>query len=187
MSFSLETKRLILRPFRDDDLDTFVAYRSDPAIARYQSWEAPYSAKWGAAFIAELQQTVPGTPGQWYQAALALKMSGAMIGDCAFRVQADNAKQAEIGFTLAQPYQGQGYATEAIRRLLAYLFDDLDLHRVVAICLAENLASARLLERVGMRREGHFIDNVWYKGGWASEYWYGLLKREWLSRKDAPD
>lgn len=179
MSFPLETQRLILRSFRDDDLDTFVAYRSDPAIARYQSWEAPYSAKWAAAFIAELQETVPGTPGQWYQAALEMKASGAMIGDCAFRVQADNPKEAEIGFTLGRAYQGQGYGTEAVGRLLAYLFDNLDLHRVVAICLVKNLTSARLLERVGMRREAHFVENVWYKGAWASEYWYGILQQEW--------
>jgi aminoglycoside 6'-N-acetyltransferase len=151
-------------------------------VARYQSWEAPYSPVKAAEFIEELKQTRPGQPGEWYQVALALKATGEMIGDCAFHVLADDPLQAEIGFTLATPYQGQGYGSEAVTRLLAYLFNDLNLHRVRAFCDVENTASARLLERVGLRREGHFIENFWFKGRWASEYAYGILAREWQAK-----
>jgi RimJ/RimL family protein N-acetyltransferase len=68
--------------------------------------------------------------------------------------------------------------------LLGYLFGELHLHRVSAICDAENLASARLLERVGMRREGHFIENIWFKGAWGSEYSYAILQSEWSERQN---
>lgn len=182
-SLPLETDRLVLRAFQDDDLDPFVAYRSDPDIARFQSWEAPYSPAQAAAFIEELKQAQPGQPGEWYQIAITLKATGDMIGDCAFCVLAEDPHQAEMGFTLAGPYQGHGYATEAVTRLLDYLFDDLQLHRVRATCDADNLASARLLERAGLRREGHFIENAWFKGRWSSEYSYAILSREWRVRR----
>jgi aminoglycoside 6'-N-acetyltransferase len=183
MDLRLETDRLILRSFQDEDLQPFVAYRSDPEVARYQGWEAPYSPAKAAKFIEELKQTRPGQPGEWCQIAITLKTTGQMIGDCAFHVLAEDPQQAEIGFTLARAYQGQGYATEAVIRLLAYLFDDLKLHRVRAFCDAENLASARLLERVGLRREGHLIENLWFKGRWASEYSYAILNWEWKAKQ----
>jgi RimJ/RimL family protein N-acetyltransferase len=175
----LETERLILRSFTPADAEVFAAYRSDPAVARYQSWEAPYSLAQAKAFIEKLAPVQPGTPGEWYQLALQLKASGQHIGDCAFLVLAEVPQQAEIGFTLARAHQGQGYMTEAARRLLDYLFETFGLHRVSAICDVENTASARVLERLGMRREGHFVESVWFKGRWGSEYGYALLRREW--------
>jgi len=182
--FLLETQRLWLRAFRDADLEAFAAYRSDPEVARYQGWDAPYGANKAAAFIAEMSRKQSGTPGEWYQVAIELKGSPALIGDCAFHILED-ARQAEIGVTLSRHYQGQGYATEALTRLFAYLFGELGLHRVVALCDVENLASARLLERLGMRREGCFQENVWFKGAWGSEYLYALLQREWAGRPSA--
>jgi RimJ/RimL family protein N-acetyltransferase len=179
MPFWLETERLILRAFRDGDLDAFLAYRNDPLVALYQSWDVPYSRQQGIAFLDEMKSGKPGQAGVWYQIAIELKATGALIGDCVFCPLKEDARQAEIGYSLARDYQNQGYASEAIRRLLDYLFGELDLHRVRAICDVENTASARLLERVGMRREGHFIESFWIKGRWSSEYWYAILRREW--------
>jgi ribosomal-protein-alanine N-acetyltransferase len=68
---------------------------------------------------------------------------------------------------------------EAVERLLAYLFDELDLHRVIAITDVENIPSCNMLDRLGFRREGHFVENLMFKGNWGSEYYYGMLKREW--------
>ena len=181
----LETDRLILRPFQMADAEAFAAYRSDPAVARYQGWEAPYSLAQAENFIEKMVLVQPGMPGDWYQVALELKPSGRLIGDCAFWMLTEAAQQAEIGFTLSPPYQGRGYMTEAVRRLLDSLFETFALHRVRAICDAENAASARLLERLGMRREGHFVENIWFKGRWGSEYWYALLRREWEQRRQA--
>lgn len=177
----LHSPRLLLRPFRDSDAETFAAYRSDPQVARYQNWEAAFSLADAQIFISELMEVQPGRPGEWYQLALELKDGGHMIGDCGFHLHLSDARQAEIGFTLAPAFQGQGYGSEAVRRLLDYLFADLKLHRVIAICDALNTASARLLERVGMRREGHFVENIWFKGGWGSEYSYAILRDEWAA------
>ena len=179
----LETQRLKLRPFQMSDLDPFVAYRSDPEVARYQGWDAPYPVEKAAAFIEEMAQATPDTNGHWYQFAVELKQNGGMIGDCAFHTLSEDNRQAEIGFSFACSYQGFGYATESVKRLLDYFFADLGLHRVQAICDVENTASARLLERVGMRREAHFVDNTWFKGAWGSEYLYALLQYEWLTFK----
>jgi len=178
----LETPRLILRPFQDSDLETFAAYRSDPEVARYQGWEAPYSVEKAAEFIAEMRQKQPAIQGEWYQLAIELKHGIRLMGDCAFHLLAHDPRQAEIGFTLARQHQGHGYATEAVTCLLDHLFRDLDLHRVIASCDVDNHASACLMERVGMRREGHFLENIWFKGAWGSEYLYALLQKEWTLR-----
>lgn len=176
----LETPRLILRPFEEAELEAFAAYRSDPDIARYQGWLAPYSHAQAVSFLAEMKALQPGIPGEWYQIAIERKGQAGLIGDCAFQVLADNPRQAEFGYTLARAHQKQGYATEAVKRLLEYLFDELNLHRVIAYCDVRNRPSIRLLEWIGMRREAYFVENSWFKGEWVSEYLYAMLQREWI-------
>jgi RimJ/RimL family protein N-acetyltransferase len=178
----LETARLIMRRFQDEDLEAFAAYRSDPEVARYQGWDAPYSRERAAIFIAEMKTVQPGTPGDWMQLALEVKGQSGLIGDCAFHVFKQDPRQAEIAYTLARAHQGQGYASEAVTRLLDYLFHDLHLHRVTATCDVENVGSYRLLERVGFRREATFCQNIWFKGAWGSEYLYAILEAEWNKR-----
>jgi RimJ/RimL family protein N-acetyltransferase len=121
-----------------------------------------------------------GVPGEWFQFAIESKEMGDLIGDCALRVDEHEPYRAEIGFTLAREHQGKGFASEAVSVLLDYAFGTLGLHRVVAIADCRNAPSVALLERVGMRREGHFLENVWFKRGWADEYLYAVLKDEWL-------
>lgn len=181
MAAPLKTQRLLLRPFQATDLPAFCAYRSDPEVARYQSWTAPYSLDQARAFLNEMRHAIAATPGAWVQIAVERQQEPGIIGDCAFQVLADDPQQAQIGFTFAPAFQKQGYAAEAVTRLLDYLFNDLHLHRVCATCDAENRASARLLERVGMRREAHLIENIWFKGAWGSEYVYAVLRSEWRS------
>lgn len=177
-----ETPRLILRLFQDSDLESFVNYRSDPQVARYQGWDAPFPREAAASFIEEMKAKPPGLPGEWYQVAITLRSTGQLIGDCAYHIFAKDSRQAEIGFTLARRFQRLGYATEAVAALLDTLFGDLKLHRVTATCDADNGASARLLDRIGMRREGHFVDNIYFKGSWRSEFLYAMLQREWQER-----
>ena len=176
---SMTSARLVLRRFRPEDLDTFVAYRSDPDIARYQSWEAPYRPSQAGQFLQELQGIHPDTPGQWFQFAVALRRTDRLIGDCAAHVPAEDPRQAEIGFTLAPEHQGSGSATEAVRRLLQYLLIERGKHRVSATCDDRNIRSAAVLERVGMRREGHLLESTWSKGEWTSDLLYAVLGREW--------
>jgi RimJ/RimL family protein N-acetyltransferase len=176
---SLTSERLLLRRFQPGDLDAFVAYRSDPQVARYQSWELPYLPSQARQFLADLQAIHPDTPGEWFQFAVALRRTDLLIGDCAALVRADDPRQAEIGFTLGRAHQGQGYGTEAVRRLLDYLLIQRGKHRVSANCDARNTRSAALLERVGMRREGHLRESTWCKGEWTSDLLYAVLGREW--------
>lgn len=179
---TLESSRLRLRAFQESDLVAFAAYRSDPEIARYQSWNTPYSLAQAIAFWQAMQVAPLGTPGIWYQLAVERQAHPGIIGDCAFQILADDHRQAHIGFTFARQFQKQGYATETVHCLLNYLFGERRLHRVSAICDADNLASAKLLERVGMRREAHLIENIWFKGAWGNEYIYALLDREWRAQ-----
>ncbi len=86
---------------------------------------------------------------------------------------------AEIGFTLAPEHQGHGYATEAVHRLLHYLLIERGKHRVSATCDDRNTRSVAVLERVGMRREGHLLESTWSKGEWTSDLLYAVLRREW--------
>jgi RimJ/RimL family protein N-acetyltransferase len=182
MPFPLETDRLLLRQFRDSDLNEFLAYRSDPEVARYQGWSIPYEEDQARAFIDKMKNAIPGMPGEWFQAAIELKTTKTVIGDCAFHVMKSDGRQAYIGITLSHSYWGKGYGEEASRRLLDYLFGELNLHRVVAECDVDNAASLLLLERIGFRREAHLIENIWFKGNWGSEFHYALLEREWKKK-----
>lgn len=177
----LQASRILLRRFRADDLPALIAYRSDPEVARYQSWSRLNEAS-ARAFLAELDRSEPGTRGVWFQFAVALKTTDQLIGDCALMVRADDTRQAEIGYTFARQFQGQGYATEAVGRLLEYLFHTLNIHRVIAQVDCRNERSVALLERVGFRREGQLLQSFWLKGQWIDEYLYALLALEWQAQ-----
>jgi RimJ/RimL family protein N-acetyltransferase len=165
----IESERLRIRRFKDSDLASFMAYRNDPEVTRYQSWDSCEERE-ARAFIREMESAPAGVPGEWFQFAIESKQTAVLIGDCALRVDAHEPYRAEIGFTLARVHQGKGFASEAVSVLLDYAFGTLGLHRVVAIADCRNAPSVALLERVGIRREGHFVENVWFKEGWADEY-----------------
>lgn len=186
MSLTLSTPRFILRPFHTTDLETFLAYRSDPQVAEYQGWPMPYTREMAVEFVTEMSAAQENTPGEWYQMAVAGRETGEMIGDVAYYLFKNDTRQAEIGITLAGAYQGKGYASEIIERLLAYLFEELRLHRVRAGVDPANIPSWKVLERLGFRREAHFVENLWLRGSWVSEYWYAMLNREWAARRQLP-
>lgn len=179
----LGTARLVVRRFRPADVPTFAAYRSDPEVARYQSWDVPFSEEQAERFVDGLSEDDPDTPGSWFQFAVAEAAGGAHVGDVAAYVDADDPRQARVGVTLAADVQGRGYGTEALTALLDYLLVDRSKHRVTADCDARNVASARLLARVGMRREAHHLRSSWSKGEWTDEYVYAVLADEWRARR----
>src|SRR5215204_1970103 len=178
----IESERLWIRRFKDSDLAPFMAYRNDLEVAQYQSWDS-LDEQEAKAFIREAGSAQPGVPGEWFGFAIESKETQDLIGECALRVDEEEPYRAEIGFTMAREYQGRGFASEAVSRLLDYAFDSLGLYRAIAIADCRNAPSVALLERVGMRREGYFLENVWFKGGWADEYLYAILKDEWLRER----
>ncbi|MFB9363524.1 GNAT family N-acetyltransferase [Actinoplanes nipponensis] len=172
------TERLVLRRFRTTDVETLAAYRTDPRVARYQSWESPYPLRKARYAVESMAAADPGQPG-WFQYAVELAAEEAHIGDVGVNLH-DNLRQAEIGYTLAPERQGHGYATEAVRAVLDHLFRVKGLHRVSAECDARNVASYRLLERAGFRREGHLRQASWVKGEWTDDLLYGLLETDFF-------
>jgi RimJ/RimL family protein N-acetyltransferase len=178
----LTSKRLILRRFRADDIATFVRYRADPAIDRFQSWEN-FSAADGKAFFASMSRQHPDTPGEWFQFAIELAATAAMIGDCALHARADSPREVEIGFTLALANHGKGYATEAVACLLDYIFGSLDKQRAIAITDARNAASIAVLERLGFARDPAPRRPVIFKGKPCDEYHYDIRRADWLARR----
>ncbi|TWD79132.1 RimJ/RimL family protein N-acetyltransferase [Kribbella amoyensis] len=173
----LTTERLTVRRFRADDAAVFAAYRSLPEVARYQSWDAPYPLDQAIEAVRDFAAGDPDAPG-WFQ--YAIDRDGELIGDIGVNLY-DNLRQAELGFTLDPRYQGQGYATEAVGALIDHLFRQRDLHRISAECDARNGPSARLLERLGFRREGRRVENSWFKGEWADDLLFGLLAKDRIS------
>jgi aminoglycoside 6'-N-acetyltransferase len=177
---SIESERLLLRRFTAADLLPFLAYLNDPVVARYQSWES-YTEQQAAKLIEEQADVEPGELGKWFTFAAELKDEALLIGHVALKML--DRQQAEIGFTFARAHQGKGLALAATCLVLDYLFTELDLHRVIAIADCENERSVALLKRLGMRQEGHFRQNIWFKGKWGDEYLYAILKDEWLGSR----
>jgi RimJ/RimL family protein N-acetyltransferase len=182
----LRTPRLCLRRFRESDAEALAGYRSDPAVARYQGWDAPYPVEEARAFVTTMATADVDVPGDWLQIAVALVVDGSLVGDCAFASQAEETRIVEIGFTVAREHQGRGYAREAVSLLLHYLFGDLGKHRVTASCDPRNTPSVRVLEAVGMRREGHLVESMWSKGAWTDDLLFAILRREWTSLGSGP-
>ena len=176
----LRGERVLLRRFRQSDAEPLAAYRSDPDVARYQSWDAPYPLVGARRFVAAMAAAQPYVPGEWFQLAVALQgQEDDLIGDCAFCPGRDDPRTVDIGVTFSRSHQGHGYGREAVRTLLGHLFHDRGTHRVAASCDPRNHRSRRLLEAVGMRLEGHLVESTWCDGEWADDLLFGLLRREW--------
>ena len=173
----LQTDRLLLRRFRADDAPAVAAYRSDPDVARYQGWDAPFRLDAARRFVASVAGRDPREEG-WFQYALERRSDGALVGDVGVN-RHDEGRQAELGFTLATAFQRQGYAAEAVRRVIDFLLVEDGLHRVHAALDARNERSAALLERLGLRREGYEVQSQFWKGEWTDDVRYAVLASEW--------
>ena len=176
----LSTPRLVLRRFGEEDVDAFLRYRNDPEVIRYEYWTGCTAAE-AAEYIRRQQSQQAGVPGEWLQIAIALKATNELVGDCGVRVHVEVARQATIGVALARAWHGQGFAIEALSRLFDCLFRQWALHRVVVDTDAENAAMQKLAVRLGMRREAHLRQSLWFKGRWVDEYFYAMLREEWLA------
>jgi RimJ/RimL family protein N-acetyltransferase len=174
----LRSPLLLLRPLCAEDAAPLASYRSIPAVARFQSWESFNQAD-AVRLVADQAKVVPDTPGTWLQLAIVLSTSGKMIGDCGIHFRGDDFQQVELGVTMSPTHQGQGLATEALASVLGYVFDGLGKHRVTTVTASENHAAAALFRRLGFRQEAHYVENVWFKGAWGSEYLFALLRLEW--------
>ena len=176
MNFLLSGHRLNLRPLLPGDAAALAAYRSDPQVALYQSWELPYTEQHAAQLIAEMTGRVPGDPG-WVQIGLEVPPGSELIGDVALNT---TGPEAEIGVTLSAGAQGQGYASEALKVLLAHVFGPLKLERVRAEIDPRNAAVRRLLLVLGFRHTETQYGGYLNRGEWTDNAVYLLGTDEWL-------
>ncbi|MBL7746761.1 MAG: GNAT family N-acetyltransferase [Chitinophagaceae bacterium] len=179
----LHTERLLIRNLRASDLINFHAYRSNPEVTKYQGFDV-FSMQQAEDFIKEQTDKEFGNPGEWVQYGMENKATGQLIGDCAIKLDGNDTRLAEIGITISPSEQKKGYAKEALLSILDYLFSLPDFHRVTETVDAANTASIQLLKSTGFRQEGHFIENIFFKGQWGSEYQFAMLKSEWLKLKE---
>jgi RimJ/RimL family protein N-acetyltransferase len=178
-SATLCTERLELRPARDEDVDRIMEYRNLPEVTRWllRTQVTPESVR-AACLPAAADPD---------DRSMVVTLGGVVIGTVFLDVRDGMGQpgmpvrtEAEIGYIFDPAYGGRGYATEAVTALLAYAFDQLGIRRITAGCFADNHASARILEKVGMRREQHGIGDSWHAElGWVDGYTYALLAEEW--------
>lgn len=178
----IQTTRLTIRHLELSDLSDFHIYRSNPEVTKYQGFDA-MTMEQAEEFIKDNSVKHFGKAGEWVQYGIENIETGKLIGDCAIKLDLYDTRIAEIGITISHHEQKKGFAKEVLLGILAFLFGTKEIHRVVEIVDVENTASINLLISTGFRLEGHFIENIFFKGKWGSEYQYAMLKREWDNRK----
>ena len=181
--YPVRTARLDLRPFEASDFDDVLAFRSRPDVARYLLTEPL-----GPDEVRDLLHKAPDDAalrqaGEQLNLAVVLRETGRLIGDVVLIWRSAEQRMAEIGFIFHPDYHGKGYALEASEAVLTMGFDGLGLHRIIGRCDARNTASWGLMERLGMRREAHFVRNEMVKGEWCDELVYAVLEDERRDRE----
>ncbi len=169
METCLETARLRLRPLRSDDWQAVLSYAADPTVMRY----LPERLLVRAPANGTDQLSCPD------KFAINLKTDGTFVGHLLFCHHDSEQLVREIGWVISPAYQRHGYATEAAAALLKYGFETLGLQRIVAACDSRNIASYRVMEKLGMRREARFQDCLPRQGEWLEEYLYAICVDEW--------
>lgn len=170
---TLETERLILRPLTEEDFDSVHSWASVPANVRYMSW-GPNSEEDTLNFI---RTAKPG-----FEFGITLKADNQLIGSCG--IYPSGLDTAEIGWTLHRDHWQKGYGTEAGYVLIEYGFNTMKLHRIFALCAADNYGSYRVMENIGMRREAHYRKALWARVDkeWIDQYCYAILAEEYLNK-----
>lgn len=181
----LITERLHLREFVVDDWRAVLAYQSDPRYLRFyeQTGQTEQGARDFVAMFLAQQQAQPRIK---FQLAVTLKSTGELIGNCGVRLKAPGAHEADLGYELNPEFWRYGYASEAARAMVEFGFTELGVHRIWSWCIADNVASARVLEKLGMRQEGRLRENEHFKGRWWDTRLYAILEPEWRSRQAQP-
>jgi len=174
----ITTARLVLREFVPGDWPDVLAFQRDPRYLRYYAWTGRGEAE-AREFVQMFVSQQSERPRRRFQLAITLPDIGRVIGDCGIRRKPRNEWEADIGYELSPEHWGRGYATEATRALVDFGFRELGLHRISSWCIADNAASARVLERLGLRQEGRLRENEYFKGRWWDTLLYGLLESEW--------
>lgn len=175
----IETERLRLRVLRLDDAADQHAYAREPEVAEPGMWEPLLALEENRQDLIEtLERQARGESAEW---GLEHRGERRLIGRCGLLRLRPAHHSAELGYALARPYWGQGYMSEALAAVLACGFERLGLHRIEAICLADNAGSMRVLEKAGFQHEGTARAAYRQHGAYKDLRRYALLRREWLT------
>jgi len=177
----LRTRRLLIREFSPADAAAVQRYSANPAVVRYLEW-GPNRPAETRAFLRRTAVLRRRRPRAEYELAVVRRADGVLIGGVGLRVSDPRSRGADIGYILDQPWWGQGLITEAVRALLVFGFGRLCLHRIWAACDVRNRGSSRVMEKVGMKREGLSREDTLLRGRWRSSYRYAILEPEWRRR-----
>ena len=177
---ALETDRLTLRGMRVSDAPDMYEYARRPSVTEYLTWEPHASVEETRQYLTYVGQRY--RTGDFYDWSVVDKESGHMIGTCGFTSFNCPADSAEIGYVLSPAYQGRGLGTEAVRRVLEFGFEELNLHRIEAHFIQGNDASRRLMERVGMTFEGFARESMKIKGKYRTIGTCAILRSEYELR-----
>jgi RimJ/RimL family protein N-acetyltransferase len=179
-TYPITTARLLLRPFQPADLDDLYAIQSREDVTRYLYWGARTRVE--AAGQLERRLAMDRLTGEGDILVLAVVLDGTVIGDVNLNWRSVEHQQGEFGFVFHPDHHGRGYAGEAAVEMLRLGFDDLKLHRIIGRADGRNTASARLMEKLGLRKEAYFVQNEVVKGEWTDEVVYAMLASEWADR-----
>ncbi|MBI1246574.1 GNAT family N-acetyltransferase [bacterium] len=174
----LRTERTLLRRINVEDAGDLFEIYGDEEDSRYDP-NGTLTAEEVEYLIYSQSEIYIGAPGVPYLLAIEEIESGRVIGTINITILSPSDRQGSIGFTLLASFRGQGLATEATRAAIQFGFEHLDLHRITSQCDARNERSWKLMERVGMRREGHFRHDSIEDGQWIDSFFYALLEDEW--------
>jgi RimJ/RimL family protein N-acetyltransferase len=177
----IRTERLLLRRYREDDLDRLAEIQSLPEVARYVYWEPRTRAEVEPVLAKRIAETRLERDDDAVTLAVERQADGLLLGDVAIFLRSVAHRQVEVGYGFHPDAGGHGYATEATRALIDLTFKDLNAHRAFARTDARNSASAALLRRLGMRQEAHFREAEIFKGAWGDELVFAVLADEWSS------
>lgn len=173
----LSTSRLILRNVRMSDARDIYEYSCDPEVARHVLWEAHQSIHQTKAYIRYvLRQYRMGSPSSF---CIALRETGKVIGTIGFMWVSNENRSAEVGYSLSRAHWNKGYMTEALAAVLRFGFEELNLNRIEAQHECANPASGRVMEHVGMRREGTLKERLYNKSRFVDVELYAILREEW--------
>jgi ribosomal-protein-alanine N-acetyltransferase len=172
------TTRLKIRSLRESDLEAFYLYRSNPEVTKYQGFDT-FSKEQASEFISEQSKKSLIRPGEWVQYGIENIETEHLVGDCAIYLHQSDSRIAELGITISHLHQRKGYAKETMLGLMNFLFREKGIHRIIETVDVENVASVQMLKSLSFRQEGHFHENIFFKGKWGSEYQFAMLSREW--------
>jgi RimJ/RimL family protein N-acetyltransferase len=178
----IATDRLDLRLFTADDLDALHAYNRLPEVAAYLLHGPMTREETAVSLTRRMATTAFEKEGDALVLAVVLRETGELVGDVMLEWVSEHNRAGEFGFVFNPAFHGRGYASEAAVEMLRLGFEELGLRRIIGRCEARNTASAKLMERLGLRREAHFVENLLVKGEWNSEVVFAMRADEWAAR-----